>query len=127
MELVDGAPRATGGPVTSFDRRKVEDHLGTSKCGPVIFQGSSVWARDAEAGVIKNWYPGKEYDIHPDDASEEPDIESRYYGLLDDLRDTYATFIALAPGNKDVSMILDAIKDGIEDVGETVDYAYDLY
>mgnify|MGYP003655312906 CR=1 FL=1 len=59
MELVGGVPTVTGGPVTSFDRYKVSAHLETDQCGPGIFQGSPVWCRDSELGVLKNWYTGK--------------------------------------------------------------------
>jgi hypothetical protein len=63
MELIDGVPTVTGGPVTSFDRYKVSEHLGTGLCGPGVFQGSPVWCRDSEMGVIKNWYTGKDITV----------------------------------------------------------------
>ena len=65
MELVNGIPSPTGGPVTSFDRYKVSAHLSVQpdECGVINYQGSPVWCRDVEAKVIGDWYSGKEHDI----------------------------------------------------------------
>jgi len=88
MELVGGVPTASGGPVSSFDRRKVESHLGTNKCGPVIYQGSPVWARDSEMGVIKNWYTGK--DVKCAANSREQILERKCELLRKSVADTAA-------------------------------------
>lgn len=61
IELKNGKPEVTGGPVTSFDRYKVSEYLGVDRdgCCIVNFQGAPSWCRCSELEEIQKWYPGK--------------------------------------------------------------------
>ena len=80
-------PEVTGGPVTSFDRQKVMEHLGTEHVGVVNHLGAPVWCRDAEAKRISNWYAGQEVVESREEGLEVLSTEDKYLWVLSELRE----------------------------------------